>query len=240
MIRKFIPVIFLSAIAASANANPIVAPNALATTMGNIDNCIPLTGCNDKDRYQQVYNASEFSSLSGPAFITQIAFRRAFDTAFSNSFSNLSFGLSTTAAAADALSTSFSANRGADYTEVVSGAITIESTSTGGASTLTPFDVVINFTTGFLYNPNSGNLLLEIQNFGSEDVGYGQLDAHNASDSISRLVGTTATGDTADWGDSFGLVTQFTFAEVPEPSSLLLLALGMLGLRTRRVSFKAG
>ena len=60
---------------AFAATTTIVAPNALENVEGVGGNCIPLTGCIAADRYQQVYDSSQFSALSGPELITQIAFR---------------------------------------------------------------------------------------------------------------------------------------------------------------------
>lgn len=163
--------------AASSYATPIVAPNALATSGGNTNNCIPTTGCLDFDRYQQVFNATEFAATPGPVLISQIAFRREFAGSFSNTFSNVVVGLSTTSASADGLSSTFASNTGADYTQVRSGALMISSASTAGG--LTPFDVIINFSTAFLYDSSLGNLLLDWQNFGSEAFPTGSLDAHD-------------------------------------------------------------
>jgi hypothetical protein len=49
------------AIIAVANAEDIVVPNANLGTEGNRENCIPLTGCLDADRYQQVFGSSQFT-----------------------------------------------------------------------------------------------------------------------------------------------------------------------------------
>src|ERR1700730_15812474 len=123
-------------LASSAQATLIVVPNSLAATEGNAFNCIPVTGCLNSFRYQQVFASSQFGALSSPAFITQIAFRNRANVAppsppFSESFSDVVIGLSTTSAAQDGLSPTFSANRGGDFTVVHSGALTLSSASSG-------------------------------------------------------------------------------------------------------------
>jgi hypothetical protein len=100
--------------------------------------------------------------------ITGLAFRPDAFTgaAFSTTLSNVSIFLTTTTNAPDALSSTFANNEGADKTLVHSGSLSLSSADTGPAGGPKAFDIVINLTTPFLYNPGSGNLLLEVQNFG--------------------------------------------------------------------------
>jgi hypothetical protein len=61
-----------------ASAAVIVVPNSLAAVEGNVSNGFPFNIGDSglpSQRYQQVFAASEFLSLAGPHFITQIAFR---------------------------------------------------------------------------------------------------------------------------------------------------------------------
>lgn len=51
------------------SASAVVVPGSLEFVEGGGSNCVPLTGCSDIDRYQQVYDASEFS---GPIWISEI------------------------------------------------------------------------------------------------------------------------------------------------------------------------
>ena len=122
---------------APAPAEAVVIPGALEFVEGNSDNCAPASGCADLDRYQQVFDASEFT---GTIDIGGLVLRRdAAQGAFSVSFSDVTLRLSTTSAAVDGLSTSFAANQGADLTVVRSGALTLTSpTSTGAPAPLDP------------------------------------------------------------------------------------------------------
>lgn len=226
--------------ATGAGAVTIVAPTGLETTEGNSNNCFPFTGCSAIDRYQQVFNTSEFVALTGPALITEIAIRpdAVFGQASTINFSNVTLSLSTTAAAADALSNSFAANIGADATVVFSGALTLTSANTGPAAGPRDFDVIITLMTPFRYDPTAGNLLFEFQNFGTR-TGRNIFDAVNAAgDGTSRLFAfndpNAATGDLS----TVGVVARFNTRPamaVSEPTLPTLFGLALLaaGLRGR-------
>lgn len=221
-----------------AGAAVIVAPNANAGLEGNADNCIPLSGCIDIDRYQQVFASSEFGGISaGGESITSVAFRPdlGFGSAFSHSFSDVLIRLSTTAFAPDGLSATFATNLGGDATVVYSGALTLSSANTGTGPR--DFDVVINFQTPFLYDPTLGNLLFDFTNLSGESDTF-FLDAElTGGDSVSRLFANSSAATTGN-ADSLGLIAQFSTeavtAAVPEPGTLALLALPLAGLVLRR------
>jgi hypothetical protein len=233
----------LLALASSPNAiaATIVAPSAQASVEGNLDNLFPfgITGLSSQ-RYEQVYRATEFGS--GPLLITGLAFRPDAFTgaAFSTTLSNVSIFLTTTTNAPDALSSTFANNEGADKTLVHSGSLSLSSADTGPAGGPKAFDIVINLTTPFLYNPGSGNLLLEVQNFGGGTTTF--FDAQITSgDSVSRVFTLDVNGanDAIGNTDTLGLVTEFLTAQiaVPEPSSIILFgsaALMFAAMRRRK------
>jgi hypothetical protein len=89
-------------------------------------------------------------------------------------------------------------------------------------------------TTPFRYDPTAGNLLLDIRNLlGRDPSNNPVLDATlDASNGVSRVftgLGGTANDPTGDV-ESLGLVTEFTFAPVPEPSTWMLLVTGASAL----------
>ena len=226
----------------TAQAETIVSPNNLATQEGDVNNIYPF-GESPSARNQQVFAASDFSSLAGPALITQIAFRpdATFGTPFSVTIPNIEINLSTTSKKPDALSVTFADNIGSDNTVVFSGPLLLSSASTGPITGPKDFDIVINLQTPFLYNPALGNLLLDVKKFSGELLP--PFDAQNSlGDSVSRRwisdvnspTALRATDDTNpnNYSNSIGLVTQFTLTSVtsvPEPSSALgVLAFGAL------------
>ncbi len=196
-----------------AHAAVIVVPNTLETTEGNVFTAFPfsLSG-NFPPRYQQVFAASEFTSLSGPKFITQIAFRPDGDTRFGSAFPettipNIQINLSTTSKAPDGLDTIFDNNVGSDDTEVFNGSLPLSSSYTGPPGEPKDFDIVIPLTTPFRYDPSLGNLLLDVRNSSREMPTTTNFDAQfDFADSISRVL---VLGPSVIPG-TIGLVTQFT------------------------------
>jgi hypothetical protein len=225
----------------SAMAAAIVSPSAQTSVEGNTNNNFPFNSAGiSSQRYEQVYRATEFGS--GPLLITGLAFRpdAEFGNAFSTTLSDVSIFLMTTTNAPDALSSTFANNEGADKTLVHSGSLSLSSADTGPAGGPKAFDIVINLTTPFLYNPLSGNLLLEVQNFveGTTTV----FDAEVTSgDPVSRVYTVSVNGanDASGNTDTLGLVTEFLTAQVavPEPSSIILFgsaALMFAAMRRRK------
>ncbi len=70
----------------------------------------------------------------------------------------------------------------------------------------------ISFTAPFYYNPNNGNLLMDIRNYsGGTDPGMnpGTIDGEFTNgDSVARLIGA-ANATSGVINDSFGLITDF-------------------------------
>ncbi|HEY2836362.1 MAG TPA: hypothetical protein VGI89_07315, partial [Rhizomicrobium sp.] len=122
-----IAAVALLLVSAAAQAATIVTPNAAAGAESVGNNIIPFSYTSLVARYQQSVAAIEFSSVSGPVLITSLAFRRDGDfttptSAFNFTWSNVAVGLSTIH---DPLTTSLDNNRGADFQNVFSGALTV-------------------------------------------------------------------------------------------------------------------
>jgi len=200
---------------------------------------------------EQIYSSSFFS---GPTTITGVSFR-AYPGAtpsgfFSNtvSVSNLLVSLGTTTASPNensgALpSTTFASNiTGA--TNVFSGAATLSTAATGSGAQ--PFDYTVNFSTPYLYNPGSGNLVLDFliptgATVSGSGFGFLTFDtANDLNDGVYSVVninsGSAATGTLS----TAAAITAFHTAAgaVPEPATWAMMIGGMLvtgsALRKRR------
>jgi hypothetical protein len=225
-------------LAASASAQVLVAPGGLASTEGDSNNAYPFNigaiGITSQ-RYQQIYNSSLFSILpSGGVLITGIAFRVSNNSGdpFSAALPDIQLDLSTTSANENSLSTTFASNVGANDTVVYArGSMQLSGTD-NNTSIPNPFDVVIQLTTPFIYNPAAGNLLLDVRNYGGGLTT--QFDATSVSGDGMARVSSEFTGNVnssaGTVSDTLGMVTEFIFQPVPEPSTFALAGLAGLGL----------
>ena len=143
--------------------------------------------------------------------------------AFSVTISSIRIDLSTTLAVPDSLSSTFASNVGLDDKIVFSGPLSLSSSFIGPAGGPKAFDIIINLTTPFFYNPSLGNLLLDVRDFSGEPSGLaGEFDSQfTPGDPVSRAFGDIASL-TASTVDTEGLVTRFTIT--PEPGTIGLLA----------------
>ena len=240
-VRALLVSAFTLNFAVTSLAVSVVSPNGQAAAEGNTQNLFPFSSSSSglsSQRYQQVYNASDFALVSGPMLLTQIFLRpdAAAGSAFSSTLTNIQINLSTTSVGADGLSLIFANNVGLNDIVVFSGALSLSSADTGPVNGPKDFDIVINLTTPFLYDPSAGNLLLDVRNFGTAITTT--FDAQQSLDAVSRVFTfdsgvNSATGDLAD---TIGLVTMFNFIPpqnaVPEsiPSALGPLTLSFLVL----------
>jgi len=164
------------------------------------------------NRYQQAYASADFTNL-GPISISSIDFTGGNGGNFAPGTYDLYF--SSITGGIDSLSdTSFDSNLGANntlFTSVyLSGASPANLTFTGAP---------------FLYDPSDGNLLLDIMI--SQDgpqpsgriAGY-LLNGH--ADGVFSRYDNFATGNIG-----FGLITQFDFTPIPEPSIAALVTLSL-------------
>ena len=170
-------------------AGPLVVPNELSTAQGDTGNLFPLFSA-QPIRYQQVFAASQFARFNpGGGLINRIAFRgHGPGIPFTGTIPQLQVNLSTTSKAPDALSSTFAQNVGADDTQVFSGPLQTNVTFNGDP---TNFEIVINFTAPFYYDPGKGNLLLDVRNLqGGTEVPPNdqEMDGSMASDdAVSRV-----------------------------------------------------
>jgi hypothetical protein len=199
-------------------SGPLVVPNEWSTAQADTGNLFPLFSAKPM-RYQQVFDAGQFSRLNpGGGLINRIAFRgHGPGVPFTGTVAQLQVNLSTTSKTPDGLSSTFAQNVGADDTQVFSGPFQTAVTFNGDP---TNFEIVINFSTPFYYDPAKGNLLLDVRNLqGGTEVPPSdqEMDGTSANgDSVSRVFNygdATAPGagqtGSVDEKDSYGLVTRF-------------------------------
>jgi hypothetical protein len=217
----------------------VVVPGGNASVEGNYNNAFPFNiGSFEiaSMRYQQIYGASAFSSLTAPEFITSISFRLSdFNPqAFSATLPSIQIDLSTTSRAVDGLSSTYASNVGSNDTVVFNqGPLSL---SSAGGSSPAPFDITIVLQHPFLYDPSQGNLLLDVRNFGGGTSAF--FDAQNVSGDATARVYGNGDGVSASTGsvDTAGLITSFGFSSpgpgvttVPEPVNAAMLSFAALG-----------
>ncbi len=214
MLKRLCATLVLVALGAVAPANAqVVVPDVPPVT----GNCFPF-GCDfGGDRYQQIYSATAFSSAFS---ISEISFSLSSGGPLNSG--TFDIYLSTTSVAVGALSDAdFDSNRGADNT--LFGSFVL-----GGAA-----PAILSFGGLFNYDPSMGNLLMDIQVTGLVP-GNSFFDRADGGGIVSRAWGTGNSGQTSD----IGLITTFngSLVAVPEPGSLLLVAVGLIAIAARRRS----
>lgn len=215
---KFIKVVALAVLGFSLNANAII----IGTASSDTGNSYPFGSTGWEPGYQQIFDASAFAGAFDIHSLT--FYNTAYDSGnYESNDGTYTIELSTTSAAVDGLSSIMSDNVGLDNTTVFVGSLN-DVGAFGGS-----MDIILDSL--FSYDPTQGNLLMQITASGvssTRSTFFDMVDSN--SDLMSRLY---RSGET----DSLALVTGFNeAAAIPEPASLLLIAMGIFGLRRVRRS----
>jgi hypothetical protein len=204
----------------------IVVPNDATNTEGNDVAFVPFVIADQfTERYQQIYHASQFSSIpTGGAFITRLFFRP--DCVLNNGgafMSNLQVNLSTTSKAPDQLSTGFADNVGRNDTIVFGpGSFTV---GAGGGDCPAAFEDNLELNRPFFYNPTEGNLLMEVRIYPGHVLNNPGRFAHDGAnvsgDSVSRAYAPSVDATVVTQSDTTGIITEFQFDVVPSLTNSL-------------------
>lgn len=194
-------------------------------------------------RYQQVFSADAFAPFgSVGVLITEIAFETGF--VFDSRQPRFQINLSTTLRPVDGLSEVFAENVGGDDA-VVFGPAPLYWVNPNPGCNFCPFALLLPLAQPFYFDPAEGNLLLDVRNFQPEpfvsERSYARpfVAIGTSGDRVSR-VWAPAVDATSGTVDTMGLVALFTFTPVPEPSSAILVALGLCAFAIRAFCQRSG
>jgi len=192
-------------------------------------------------RYQQIYSSPFFGAAlpEEGAMLTRISFRmdEMFGRDFQETVENVQINVSTTQKTPQSLSSVYSENVGLDDAVVFSlGPLELIG-DFHGSDELQFWSSTINLQEPFFFYPAHGNLLLDIRIYEGwvredfEDPITVYYDAADSEfDGVARIWSDSVNDSVAEFSDTVGLVTLFTFRPVPEPSTLLLWGLGAVAL----------
>jgi hypothetical protein len=222
-------VLYIPKVDANETRNQVV-PAAFELVDGNVGELVPF-GANQSSRVQQVFASATLSQVTGPQIITAMAFRphAPVTQGFTSTIANVQIDLSTTTTSPPTLSTQFPTNLGTNTVTVFVGPLLLSSKSPNGSFGTRQFDVEIRFQKPFIFDPASGNLLVDIRNF---DGGtFLPLDAVEGvglpmAQLVSSIGGANSpTGVVSS--PNIGLVTRFTTRSVASSNQAPTVSAGL-------------
>lgn len=215
-----------------AKADTLVAPVVYENVEGSSANFFPVGRADfSASPYQQIYDASLFGV--SPILISSFAFRAdgVIGTADIINLASLQVIMSTTSKLVDGLGATPTNNLGIDATMVINdldGRQLSSDLSKDENGVTYDFDYIFAFDVPFLYDPSQGNLIFQIDTVHGVGDWFTYFDATDSpTDGTSR--GYLPPPPFPFSTDTIGLVTQFTFEPVSEPSLLGLLGIGLVG-----------
>ena len=219
-------------------ADQIIVPGEFTLADANTSDNAPLGAISDQQHFQQVFSASLLSSLSIGELITGIGFRvEANESALpAQTITSYNISLGQSANAPGNLSATFADNRGADFTTVRSGPLTINAGDFPGGTSLNDLGW-ISFSTPYQYE--GGDLLVEISyegfSSGRDADAAWPYDSSLAETSFGSGYNST-TADAGLYNEAIvtGFATASNFTPVPEPSTTIMFGAGALLFVLRR------
>ncbi|WP_422016369.1 PEP-CTERM sorting domain-containing protein [Roseateles sp.] len=241
MTRSLISLAALCALAASSQADTFVTPGDETSGLNTAFRNAPRT-------YMALYTSVNFETLTSPVWITGMQLRISADgnTALpatwpSQDLTFTNFNVQLSQASSSLLSDgefllgteAFAAQQAAGtVVNVRSGSLSISTASFQNSGGENSFGALISFSTPYLYTPGQ-SLLLYLTHTGyapgTEAQPFFAVTDYSpgVTDAISSTAGYQAANAT---GFSSPYIVQFTTTPVPEPSTMLMLAGGIVGL----------
>jgi hypothetical protein len=208
------------------HADEIVVPAAQATQVGNDFILGPFLSPGSID---SVYGSKNFS---GPVMINGVAFRleeASLNQSYNTVIPRVTIRLSTFSGTYNSylVGPGYAGNKGPDDTTVFDASV--HWITTDLPSGPNPFDLKVQFSKPFIYDPSSGSLLMDFATSGSF-TGIPGVDSQGHGDATLGWYGNKSLGN---------LVTQFDVSSVPEPSTIWLVlggASSIYFLRTKKTN----
>ena len=205
----------------------IVVPNSLESVEGDVDGTTESTPF----RIQILAPSSEFIALPEThRTIIGVSFRpdQTITGPRTSTMDDSLWRLSTTSNAE--LDPVFDQNVGGDVTTVLNSSVTVSTDATGPAEGPRGFDYFVEFDTPFVYDPDAGNLLVDVVSLSGQSPTLNEdFDSSVAAiwnSDPSAMTGTQLSGSVLEW------------VFVPEPSTLAMAIIGAAGfallMRKRR------
>lgn len=201
-----------------------VIPNGLATTPGNTSNNFPWANASAWPglHHQGMYDSANFTAagINYPILITSLRWRAA-PTANSwagGTITQAAVRMSTAPYDYTAISTAMASNLGADAALVHNGPVTYIGGTGNGLGVVGPVVVDLPLQSPFVYDPNSGDLVIDVDYVGAASTGLvtTSLDVQSTGSLSSRAFASTtyptANGTTMD----HGVVVEMTYTRVQQ------------------------